>query len=67
MGARLDLGRKTSPQIVSKMSKTVGDSRGLAPATEVARGRSFLKTLDAGSIPAASTIMGSKANPMNNL
>jgi hypothetical protein len=42
---------------------TVGDSRGLegathstenrALATEVARHRSFLKTLDAGSIPAA--------------
>ena len=47
------------------VSKTGGDSRGLrgatdsaenrALATEVARHRAFLKTLDAGSIPATST------------
>jgi len=56
----------TAPSRLQDVPKTGGDSRGLegatnstenqALATKASRHRSFLKTLEAGSIPAASTI-----------
>ena len=48
----------TAPSRLQDVPKTGGDSRGLEGATKMkaSRHRSFLKTLEAGSIPAASTI-----------